>query len=94
MPIVAIAGDGVYEAVAEVDLIVFNARTWDIEEYFIILIADTHICAHLAGITAHAWRGKLNPCGYVPAFLIDCGGQCQAAADGGHTITAGGGQQL
>ena len=94
MPIVSIPCYFIYEAVAEVGLIVFNVRTWDIEDYFIILIPDTHICTHLAGVTAHAWGGELDPCGNVPAFRIVCGGQRQAAADGGNTITAGGGQQL
>lgn len=36
MPIVAVAGYGVYEAVTEVNLIVFNVWIWDIEDYFII----------------------------------------------------------
>ena len=36
MPVVAVAGDGVYKAVAEVDMIAFNVRIWDIEDYFII----------------------------------------------------------
>ena len=62
MPVVAVARDGVYEAVAEVDLIVFNVWTWDIEDYFIIRMPDAHICAHLAGVTAHAWGGELNFC--------------------------------
>ena len=66
-PIVAVAGDGVYQAVTEVDMIAFNVWIWDIEDYFIILIPDTHICAHLAGVTAHAWGGELDACGYVPA---------------------------
>ena len=74
MPIISIAGDGVYEAVTKVDLIVFNARTWDIEDYFIIRIPDAHIAAHLAGVTAHARGGELDPCGYVPAFRV-AGGQ-------------------
>ena len=94
MPIVAVAGNGVYQAVAEVDLIVFNIRTWDIEDYFIILIPDAHVGAHLARITAHAWGGELDACGYVPAFRIISCGQCKAAADGCHTVIAGGGQQL
>ena len=75
------------------DLIVFNVRTWDIEDYFIMLIPDAHICTHLAGVTAHSWGGELDPCGYVPA-IWSIGGQCKPAADGGYTITAGGGQQL
>ncbi len=75
------------------DLIVFNVWTWDIEDYFIILIPDAHICTHLAGVTAHARGGELDPCGYVPAVWV-AGGQHQPAADGGHTITAGGDQQL
>ena len=74
MPIVAVAGDGVYEAVTKVDLIVFNALTWDIEDYFIIRIPDAHICAHLAGVTAHARCGELDACGYVPA-VCGAGGQ-------------------
>lgn len=93
MPIVAIAGDGVNQAVAEVNLIVFNVCTWDIEDYFIIRIPDTHIGTHFAGVTAHTWSGELDPCGYVPA-VWDAGGQREAAADSGYTITAGGGQQL
>ena len=94
MPIVSIPCYFIYQAVAEVDLIVFNVWTWDIEDYFIIRIPDAHIGAHLAGVTAYAWGGELNPCGYVPAFLIVCGGKCEPTADGGNTITAGGGQQL
>ena len=67
---------------------------WNMENYFIIRIPDTHIRAHLAGVTAHAQGGELDPCGYMPAVWIDGGGQCEPAADGGHTITAGAGQQL
>ena len=93
MPIVTVAGDGVYEAVTEVDLIVFNVWIWDIEDYFIIRIPDAHVCTHLTGVTAHALGGELDPCGYVP-MVWSAGGQCQAAADGGHAVTAGGGQQL
>lgn len=37
-PVVPIPCYGVYQAVAEVDLVVFNVWTWDIEDYFIILI--------------------------------------------------------
>ena len=36
MPVIAVAGNGVYKAVAEVDLVVFCALTWDIEDYYII----------------------------------------------------------
>ena len=75
------------------NVVVFNVLIRDIEDYFIILISDTHICAHLAGVTAHARGGELDACGYVPAFR-GAGGKCQPAADGGHTVTAGGGQQL
>ena len=75
------------------NMIVFNVWTWDIEEYLIIWIPDAHICTHLAGVTAHARGGELNPCGYMPAFWATCG-QRQPAADGGHAVTAGGGQQL
>ena len=71
MPVVAVAGDGVYEAVTEVDLIVFNVWIWDIEDYFIIRIPDAHVCTHLAGVTAHAWSGELDSGGEVPAFRID-----------------------
>ena len=92
-PVVTVAGDGVNKAVAEVNMIVFNVWTWDIEDYFIILIPDAHIRAHLARVTAHAWGGELNPCGYMPAVRV-AGGQRQPAADGGHAIAAGGGQQL
>ena len=65
----------------------------DSKDYFTGSVSDAHIGAHLAGVTAHTWGGELDACGYVPAFW-SVGGQCQAAADGGHTITAGGGQQL
>lgn len=75
------------------DLIVFNVWIWNIEDYFIILIPDAHICTHLAGVTAHARGGELDPCGYVPVFWGACG-QRQPAADGDHTITVGGRQQL
>ena len=74
MPIVAVAGDGVYQAITEVDLIVFNVWIRDIEDYFIICIPDAHIGSHLAGVTAHARGGELDPCGYVPAFR-SAGGQ-------------------
>ena len=93
MPVVTITCYSINQAVAEVNLIVFNVWTWNIEDYFIILIPDTHIGAHLAGVTAHAWGGELDPCGYVPA-VWSAGDQCQAAADGGHAVTAGGGQKL
>ena len=93
MPVISIAGYGVYEAVAEVDMIDFNVWTWDIEDYFIILIPDAHIGTHLAWVTAHAWGGELDPCGNVPAFWAACV-QCQPAADDGHAVTAGSGQQL
>ena len=75
MPVVAVAGDGVYKAVAEVNLIAFNVWIWDIEDYFIIRIPDAHVCTHLAGVTAHAWGGELDTCGYVPALHIVCGVQ-------------------
>ena len=94
MPVVAVAGYGVYKPVAKVNVVVFNVRTWNVEDYFIIRIPDAHICAHLAWVTAHTWGGELDACGYVPAVWIVCGGQHQAAADGGHTVPAGGGQQL
>ena len=93
MPIVSIPCYFIYQAVAEVDMIVFNVWTRNIEDYFIIWIPDAHICTHLAGVTAHARGGELDACGYVPAFRV-AGDQRQPAADGGHTITAGGGQQL
>ena len=92
-PIIPISRYLIYQAVAEVDLIVFNVWTWDIEDYFIIRIPDAHVCAHLAGVTAHARGGELDPCGCVPA-VWSASGQCQTATDGGHTVTAGGGQQL
>ena len=41
------------------DLIVFNVRTRDIEDYLIFSVMDTHICAHLARVTAYARGGKL-----------------------------------
>ena len=59
MPIVAIAGYGVYQAIAKVDLIVFNVLTRNIEDYFII-IPDAHITTHFARIIANARRGKLD----------------------------------
>ena len=74
-------------------MIDFNVLVWNIEDYFIMLIPDAHICAHLAGVTAHARGGELDACGYVPAFRA-VGGQCQPAADGDHATSAGGGQQL
>ena len=75
------------------DLIDFNVLVWNIEDYFIMLIPYAHICAHLARVTAHSRGGELDPCGYVPVFR-GVGVQRQSAADGGHTVTAGGGQQL
>ena len=93
MPVISIAGYGVYEAVAEVDLIVFNVWIWDIEDYFIISVPDAHICTHLAGVTAHTRSGELDACGYAPAFWA-AGVQRKPAADGDNTATAGGGQHL
>ena len=93
MPIVTITCFFIYQTIAKMNLIVFNVLIRYIEEYFIIRIPDTHIGAHLAGVTAHTWSGELDPCGYVPAFR-GAGGQREAAADSGHAITAGGGQQL
>ena len=75
------------------DLIVFSALIWDIEDYFIWGGVGSKVGAQLAGVTAHAWGGELDACGYMPAFRI-ADGQCQPAADGGHAVTAGGVQQL
>ena len=60
MPIVTITCFFIYQTIAKMNLIVFNARTWDIEDYFIICIPDAHVGAHLAGVTAHAWGGELD----------------------------------
>ena len=65
----------------------------DSKDYFTGSVSDARVGAHLAGITAHAWGGELDPSGYVPAFRV-AGVQRQAAADGGHAIAAGGGLQL
>ena len=62
MPIVTITCYSIYQAVAEVNLIVFNVLTWDIEDYFTVRIPDAHIAAHFARIIAHARRGKLDAC--------------------------------
>jgi hypothetical protein len=40
-------------------VIVFNVRTWDIEDYLILLIPDAHIGTHLARVTAYARGGEL-----------------------------------
>ena len=58
-----------------------------------MLIPDAQVGAHLARVTAHARGGELDAGGDVPAFWGACG-QRQPAADGSHTIIAGGGQQL
>ena len=56
---IPVAGYPIYQAVAKMDLIVFNVRTRDIEDYLIFSVMDTHICAHLARVTAYARGGKL-----------------------------------
>ena len=93
MPVVPISRHFIYQTVTDVGLAVFKFRNWNLEDYFIKSGTSSHIGAHLAGVTAHARGGELDPCGYVPAVRV-AGGQHQPAADGGHTITAGGGQKL
>ena len=61
-------------------MIVINVWTWNIEDYFIILILDTHIYAHLTRVTAHAWDGELDTGRYVPAGGIVCVLECETAA--------------
>ena len=56
------------------DLIVFCVLLWDMEDYFIWDGASGQVGAHLAGVTAHARGGKLDFCGYAPAFRSVCGG--------------------
>ena len=58
-PVVAIACYLIYQAVAQVNLIVFGVRTRDIEDYLILLLPDTHICTHFTRVTAHARGGEL-----------------------------------
>lgn len=60
MPIVTIAGDGVYQAVAEVGLNDLYIWFGDSEDHFTSSVFDAHICAHLAGVTAHTWGGELD----------------------------------
>ena len=55
------------------DLIVFCVLLWDMEDYFIWGGSGGQVGAHFAGVTAHAWGGKLNPCGDVPTFWSVCG---------------------
>ena len=62
LPVIAVSSDRVYETGTEVNLIVFYIWTWDIEDYFIILIPDAHVAAQLARIIAHARRGKMDAC--------------------------------
>ena len=59
MPIISIACNIIYKAVAEVDLIVLEARFWNIEDYLIFSVPDTQICTHFTRITAHARGGEL-----------------------------------
>ena len=66
---------------------------WNMKDYLILGSGSCDIGAHLAGVTAHAWGGEQDACGYVPAFWV-AGVHRYAAADGGHAITAGCGQQL
>ena len=66
---------------------------WNMKDYLILGSVSCDICAHLAGVTAHARGGELDACGYMPTFR-GAGDQCKPAADCGHAITAGGGQQL
>ena len=75
VPIVAIAGYLIYETIADVGLTVFNARTVYLEYHFFIMSSYGHAAAHLARITAHAWRGKLDACRQMPAFRMN--GVCQ-----------------
>ena len=94
VPVISIAGDRVNQSVTQVYLIVFCVPLWDMEDYFILSGTGGQVGAHLAGVRAHARGGELDAGGYIPAFRIVCAGQCQAAANGGHTITASGGLQL
>ena len=43
MPIVTVAGYGVYQAVTEVDCVLGNVGIADHKHYFIVLITETHI---------------------------------------------------
>ena len=60
MPIIPIACNIIYKAVAEVDLIVLEARFWNIEDYLILSVTDAKVCTHLAWVTAHAGGGELD----------------------------------
>ena len=76
------------------NLIVFNDWTRNIEDYFIVLIPNAQVGAHLARVTAHARGCELDLCRYMPAFRIVCGGQRETAADASDCVTAGGSQQF
>ena len=64
------------------DLTVFDVRTWDIEDYFIIMMTYAHVCAHAARVTAHARSGEQDTGGYVPAVGIISVLECETAAQG------------
>lgn len=40
------------------------------EFYLISMRSYAHAATHLAGVTAHAWSGKLDPGGEVPTFRM------------------------
>ena len=71
MPIVPIACNIIYQPVTDVGLTVFYTRIGHSEFYFIIMRSYGHAATHLAGVTAHAWSGKLDPGGEVPAFRMN-----------------------
>ena len=70
MPIVPIACNIIYQSVTYVGLKVITICIRHTEFYFIIMRSYSHAATHLAGVTAHAWSGKLDPGGEVPTFRM------------------------
>jgi hypothetical protein len=59
VPIIPISCFIIYQPVAQVDLVVCGVRTRDIEYYLILLVFDTHVCAHPTRVTANTRGGEL-----------------------------------
>lgn len=71
VPIISITCNFIYQTVADVGLNGGKARIGNLKFYFITLRSGGHAAAHLAGITAHARRGKLDAGREVPAFRMN-----------------------
>ena len=71
MPIVPITCNIIYQSVTDVGMTVFYTRIGHSEFYFIIMRSYGHAAAHLAGVTAHARSGELDPGGEMPAFRMN-----------------------